>query len=556
MVDCAGLENRYTVPVSGVRIPLLPQSKRGKFTCKFCQGSPGIIKDNPPSSAEQKRQKSLPQPLPKGKGYLKSLPLGGDLEEAPHNPQQMAKDKIAYVCDNCGYDSQKWLGRCPSCGQWNTFKEVRIGAASSSASLRSVSGKSLISSAQLQKSLPLRLEEIESRNDPRIDLHDAEFNRVLGGGLVPGSIILLGGEPGIGKSTLSLQTVLGMPEKKILYVSGEESARQLKMRADRLRPNVGGNLRIFCETSLESILDALNEGIDGKAYDLAIVDSIQTIASENIDTAPGNITQVRECAAALLRYAKTSGMPIILIGHITKDGMLAGPKVLEHIVDTVIQFEGDNKHMYRILRGIKNRFGSTSEIGIYEMGQGGLREVINPSELLLTKEHEGLSGVAISSAIEGVRPFMIETQALVSTAAYGTPQRSATGFDQRRLNMLLAVLEKRVGFKLIQKDVFINIAGGLRVTDLAMDLSVIAAVLSSNVDTAIESGYCMAGEVGLSGEVRPVGRIEQRISEAEKLGFTHFILPKYNLQGINQKKYNIDLIPVRKVEEALRALFG
>lgn len=468
----------------------------------------------------------------------------------------MAKDKIAYVCENCGYDSQKWLGRCPSCGQWNTFKEVRIAAASSSAVAHGGLGKSNALVAQLQKSTPLKLAEIEGKNDPRIDMHDAEFNRVLGGGLVPGSIILLGGEPGIGKSTLSLQTVLRMHEKKILYVSGEESAHQLKMRAERLYPNIDSNLRILCETSLESILEALNKGIDGENYDLAIVDSIQTIASENIDTAPGNITQVRECAAALLRYAKTSGMPIILIGHITKDGTLAGPKVLEHIVDTVIQFEGDNKHMYRILRGIKNRFGSTSEMGIYEMGQGGLREVTNPSELLLTKEHEGLSGIAISSAIEGVRPFMIETQALVSTAAYGTPQRAATGFDQRRLNMLLAVLEKRVGFKLIQKDVFINIAGGLRVTDLAMDLSVIAAVLSSNVDTAIESGYCMAGEVGLSGEVRPVGRIEQRISEAEKLGFTHFILPKFNLQGINQKKYNIDLIPVKKVEEALRALFG
>ena len=290
--------------------------------------------------------------------------------------------------------------------------------------------------------------------------------------------------------------------------------------------------------------------------ELVIIDSIQTIATEDVESSAGSLSQVRECASALLRFAKSSGVPVILIGHITKEGTLAGPKILEHIVDTVIQFEGDQHYMYRILRSIKNRFGSTSELGIYEMQQNGLRQVSNPSELLLTQDHEGLSGIAISSAIEGVRPFLVETQALVSSAAYGTPQRSATGFDQRRLNMLLAVLEKRVGFKLMQKDVFLNIAGGLRVTDLAMDLSVIAAVLSSNVDTAIESGWCMAGEVGLSGEVRPINRIEQRIAEAEKLGFTHMIIPKYNLKGINPKKYKIELHPVRKVEEALRELFG
>jgi DNA repair protein RadA/Sms len=382
-------------------------------------------------------------------------------------------------------------------------------------------------------------------------MHDSELNRVLGGGLVPGSIVLLGGEPGIGKSTLSLQTVLRLPEHKILYVSGEESAHQLKMRADRIT-HTDNECLILCETSLENIFTHIKE----VQPDIVIIDSIQTISTEDVESSPGSITQVRECAAALLRFAKTSGTPVILIGHINKEGTLAGPKILEHIVDTVIQFEGDQHYMYRILRSIKNRFGSTSELGIYEMGQNGLREVSNPSELLLTDDHDGLSGIAISSAIEGVRPFLVETQALVSSAAYGTPQRSATGFDQRRLNMLLAVLEKRVGFKLMQKDVFINIAGGLRVTDLAIDLSVIAAVLSSNVDTAIESGICMAGEVGLSGEVRPINRIEQRVAEAEKLGFQRMILPKYNMQGFDHKRFKIELIPVRKVEEALRALFG
>ena len=323
------------------------------------------------------------------------------------------------------------------------------------------------------------------------------------------------------------------------------------MRADRIE-HTDNDCLILCETSLENIFTHIKD----VQPDIVIIDSIQTISTEDVESSPGSITQVRECAAALLRFAKTSGIPVILIGHINKEGTLAGPKVLEHIVDTVIQFEGDQHYMYRILRSIKNRFGSTSELGIYEMGQNGLREVSNPSELLLTDDHDGLSGIAISSAIEGVRPFLVETQALVSSAAYGTPQRSATGFDQRRLNMLLAVLEKRVGFKLMQKDVFINIAGGLRVTDLAIDLSVIAAVLSSNVDTAIENGICMAGEVGLSGEVRPINRIEQRIAEAEKLGFQRMILPKYNMQGFNHQKFKIELIPVRKVEEALRALFG
>ena len=463
----------------------------------------------------------------------------------------MAKEKTAYLCSNCGQESPKWIGKCPSCGQWNTFKEIKLGP-STSFTNKSVGGsKSLNVAGHIGR--VLRLNEISNHDDPRIDLHDGELNRVLGGGLVPGSIVLLGGEPGIGKSTLSLQTMLNLTEKRILYVSGEESAHQLKMRAERLTASgKGEHLLILCENSLEHIFEHIKE----EQPELIVIDSIQTIATEDVESSAGSIAQVRECASALLRFSKTSGVPVILIGHITKEGTLAGPKILEHIVDTVIQFEGDQHYMYRILRSIKNRFGSTSELGIYEMQQTGLRQVDNPSELLLTEREEGLSGIAISSAIEGVRPFLVETQALVSSAAYGTPQRSATGFDQRRLNMLLAVLEKRVGFKLMQKDVFLNIAGGLRVTDLAMDLSVIAAVLSSNVDTPIEAGWCMAGEVGLSGEVRPVNRIEQRIAEAEKLGFSHIIVPRYNLQGFNSKKYSIQLHPVRKVEEALRALFG
>lgn len=470
----------------------------------------------------------------------------------------MAKDKIAYVCSNCGQESPKWIGKCPSCGQWNTFSEIRIAATSPSSPSKSGTSRGGLHSATSigQKAGALRLRDISAHDDPRIDMHDAELNRVLGGGLVPGSIVLLGGEPGIGKSTLSLQTMLHLPEKRILYVSGEESAHQLKMRAERLVTDASllasDNFLLLCENSLEQIF----EHIKDVQPQLVVIDSIQTIMTEDVESSAGSIAQVRECASALLRFAKTSGVPVLLIGHITKEGSLAGPKILEHIVDAVIQFEGDQHYMYRILRAMKNRFGSTSELGIYEMQQNGLREVSNPSELLLTDDHEGLSGIAISSAIEGVRPFLVETQALVSSAAYGTPQRSATGFDQRRLNMLLAVLEKRVGFKLMQKDVFINIAGGLRVTDLAMDLSVIAAVLSSNVDTPIEAGWCMCGEVGLSGEVRPVARIEQRIAEAEKLGFQHLILPKYNLSGLNPKKFHIALHPVRKVEEALRALFG
>ena len=462
----------------------------------------------------------------------------------------MAKDKTAYVCDNCGHESVKWIGKCPSCGQWNSFKEIRVAPSVSGGGKRLAAGG--VGNTSSTRNTPMPISKVQAKDEPRIDLHDDDLNRVLGGGLVRGSIVLLGGEPGIGKSTLVLQTILRMPEKRILYVSGEESTHQLKMRADRIEENVADNVIVLSENALEKILMQVDE----VKPDLLIVDSIQTIESEVVDSSPGSIVQVRECASALLRYAKTSSVPVLLIGHINKEGVLAGPKILEHIVDTVLQFEGDQHYMYRILRSIKNRFGSTSELGIYEMQQNGLRPVSNPSELLLTRDHEGLSGIAISCAIEGVRPFLVETQALVSTAAYGTPQRSTTGFDQRRLNMLLAVLEKRVGFKLIQKDVFVNIAGGLRVTDLAMDLSIIAAVLSSNVDTPIDKEWCMAGEVGLSGEVRPVNRIEQRIAEAEKLGFTDMVIPKNNLSGIDPSRYKIKLHPVRKVEEALRILFG
>lgn len=408
-----------------------------------------------------------------------------------------------------------------------------------------------IAAVEVGKAKPMPLHEVEAGDEPRIDLNDAELNRVLGGGLVPGSLVLIGGEPGIGKSTLVLQTVLRMTGKRVLYVSGEESARQLKLRADRLASSPSDCL-IVCETLLEQIF----VHIKNTQPDLVIIDSIQTIMSELVDSSPGSITQVRECSAAILRFAKENHTPVILIGHINKEGSIAGPKVLEHIVDTVLQFEGDQHYMYRILRSIKNRFGSTAELGIYEMRQDGLRQVSNPSELLLTQDHDGMSGIAIASAIEGVRPFLIETQALVSSAVYGNPQRSATGFDIRRMNMLLAVLEKRVGFKLAQKDVFLNIAGGLRVNDPAIDLAVISAILSSNMDVAIDADVCMAGEVGLSGEIRPVNRIEQRIGEAEKLGFKRFVLPKYNMQGLDTRKWGIELVPVRKVEEAFRALFG
>ena len=457
----------------------------------------------------------------------------------------MAKDKTVYVCDYCGQESVKWMGKCPACNRWGTMKEMKIAAPSA----RSAASKALPQRGSGEGAVPLH--EIEAGAEPRIDMNDDELNRVLGGGLVPGSLVLLGGEPGIGKSTLTLQTVLRLQGRRILYVSGEESARQIKLRADRLGPSNEG-IFVLCETSLETIFQHIEE----MQPDLVVIDSIQTVQTETVESSAGSIAQIRECAAALLRYAKSGGVSILLIGHINKEGSLAGPKVLEHIVDVVLQFEGDQHHLYRILRSMKNRFGSTSEIGIYEMRHDGLRQVSNPSELLLTDNREGLSGVAISCSIEGARPFLIETQALVSTAAYGTAQRSTTGFDGRRLNMLLAVLEKRVGFKLAQKDVFLNIAGGLRVTDPAIDLSVVAAVLSSNGDMPIEGDVCMAGEVGLSGEIRPVSRIEQRIAEAQKLGFRRILIPLHNMNGLNPKQYNIELVPVRRVVEAVRELFG
>lgn len=454
----------------------------------------------------------------------------------------MASPKTIWYCTECGADSPKWQGRCPQCGAWNTMVEERA---------PSKKGGGAGAMRGLRTERPLRVSEIETSGEQRIKMPSGELNRVLGGGLVAGSLVLIGGEPGIGKSTLVLQNILAIKSRRILYVSGEESASQLKMRADRIG-RTADNVYIVCDTSLETILDH----IGSVKPELLIVDSIQTVASDAIESSAGSVSQVRECASQLLRYAKTSGVPVILIGHITKEGSIAGPKVLEHIVDTVLQFEGDRNYLYRILRSIKNRFGSTSEIGIYEMCQKGLREVTNPSEMLLSGNGEHLSGVAVGVTIDGIRPFLIEVQALVSTAAYGTPQRSVTGFDSRRLAMLLAVLEKRAGFKLAAKDVFLNIAGGLKVSDPALDLAVIGAILSSNIDTAIPHDVVMTGEVGLSGEIRPVTRIEQRITEAAKMSMRRIIVPKGNLKGFNRSKVEIEIVEVGKVEEALRALFA
>lgn len=454
----------------------------------------------------------------------------------------MAKTKTVYFCSNCGNESPKWLGKCPNCGEWNTYVEEKVQASA---------GKGTLLSHTATDSVPVKLAEINQEKEERIQMPSGELNRVLGGGLVAGSIILIGGEPGIGKSTLVLQNMLRIRSRRVLYVSGEESARQLKMRADRLGAD-GGECYIVCETSLEKIFRHIENCKPG----ILVVDSIQTVASDALESSAGSVSQVRECAAALLKYAKESGTPVILIGHINKEGSIAGPKVLEHIVDAVLQFEGDRHYMYRLLRSIKNRFGSTSELGIYEMTQVGLREVSNPSELLLSESDEALSGVAIGVTLEGVRPFLIEAQALVSTAAYGTPQRSVTGFDSKRMNMLLAVLEKRVGFKLAQKDVFLNIAGGLKVNDPALDLAVICAILSSNVDMPVAKGVCMSGEVGLSGEIRPITRIEQRIIEADKLGFSTIYIPKNNLKGIDTSRFGIRIVEVAKVEEVFRGLFA
>ena len=452
----------------------------------------------------------------------------------------MAKIKSVWFCSDCGAESSKWAGRCPSCGAWNTMVEEKV---------KSRGNDGLKRRADAVK--PQLMSEVEATAEERIKMPSRELNRVLGGGLVAGSLVLIGGEPGIGKSTLVLQNILSIKTRRILYVSGEESASQIKMRADRIGRE-GADLYIACDTSLENILDNIEEVNPG----LVIVDSIQTIASDDLESAAGSVSQVRECSARLLKYAKSSGVPVILIGHINMEGSIAGPKVLEHIVDAVLQFEGDNHYMYRILRSIKNRFGSTSEIGIYEMCQRGLREVTNPSEVLLSHTDDELSGTTIGITIEGMRPFLIEVQALVSTAAYGTAQRSVTGFDAKRMNMLLAVLEKRVGFKLAQKDVFLNIAGGLKVSDPALDLPVICSILSSNVDMPVPKGTCMAGEVGLSGEIRPVTRIEQRISEAEKLGMDTILVPKNNLKGIDLSGRTIKVVEVSKVEEAFRQLFA
>lgn len=455
----------------------------------------------------------------------------------------MAKVKSLYICSQCGADSPKWVGKCPNCGEWNTYVEELV--AKESGLKRTIAG------LNTERVRPVLLRDITSTEEVRLNLQDEELNRVLGGGLVKGSLVLIGGEPGIGKSTLVLQTVMRLKDLKTLYVSGEESDKQLKLRANRLSKE-NPNCYVLCETNLEQIfVQAQN-----LQPDLMIIDSVQTVFSETIESSPGSVSQVRECSASILKYTKESGVPVLLIGHINKEGSIAGPKVLEHIVDTVLQFEGDQHYMYRILRSIKNRFGSTSELGIYEMCQNGLREVSNPSELLLTQNHEGLSGVSIAAAIEGVRPFLIETQALVSSAVYGTPQRSATGFDLRRMNMLLAVLEKRAGFKLVQKDVFLNIAGGLKVNDPAIDFAVITAILSSSLDVSITPGVCMCGEVGLSGEIRPVNRIEQRILEAEKLGFSCILIPHNNLKGFDYGKCKIQIKQVKKVEEAFRYLFG
>lgn len=455
----------------------------------------------------------------------------------------MAKSAIksVYFCNSCGYESPKWMGRCPACGEWNTFVEEKVSAKKQSRQ------KGLLST---EGARPIKLSEIEPLDEPRIHMPSEELNRVLGGGLVAGSLTLLGGEPGIGKSTLLLQNILSIRNRRILYVSGEESASQLKLRADRLG-KVSDNTFILTETQLDRIFTQ----IENVKPQLVVVDSIQTIASSDIESASGSVSQVRECAAALLRYAKESGVPVILVGHINKDGAIAGPKVLEHIVDTVIQFEGDRQYLYRILRAIKNRFGSTNEIGIYEMVAKGLREVKNPSEMLLSdNREEEMSGIAIGVTIDGARPFLVEVQALVSSAAYGTPQRSVTGFDQRRLNMLLAVLEKRARFKLGQKDVFLNIAGGLKVTDPALDLAVVAAVMSSNFDVAVPRHAAFAGEVGLSGEIRTVTRIDQRVAEAAKLGSETIFIPSGNLKGIHDK-FNIKIVEVNKVTDVFEKIF-
>ena len=452
----------------------------------------------------------------------------------------MAKAKTYYFCQECGYQSSSWLGRCPECGKFGTFAEEVVG------------GERLkVKGERATLSTPKRIQEVTYSETKRIPTHCEEFDRVLGGGIVPGSLLLLGGEPGIGKSTLLLQTALAIHDRKLLYVSGEESEQQIKMRADRIGINTEQ-----CYVVSETVTQRIFEHVDAVQPDLLIVDSIQTISTEDIDSPAGSVSQIRQCTTEFQHYAKTTGVPVLLIGHITKDGTLAGPKVMEHIVDAVLQFEGDRNYGYRILRALKNRFGSTAEIGIFEMQGNGLREVPNPSEFLLSQRDETLSGAAVAATLEGARPMFIEVQSLVSSAVYGTPQRNANGFDMRRLSMLLAVLEKRCGFKLGAKDVFLNIAGGIRVNDPAIDLAVACAILSSNVDIPISPRICFAAELGLSGEVRPVSRVEQRVAEANRLGFEKIFVSKYNLRELDKKRYHIEVVPASVIEEAFRALFA
>ncbi|MCC8424482.1 DNA repair protein RadA [Mucilaginibacter sp. UR6-11] len=481
----------------------------------------------------------------------------------------MAKSKIAYFCQSCGFESAKWLGKCPSCQQWNTFVEEVIEKDNKAVPTWKVSN----STTQQRANKPVEVSEITFREEDRLLTPDKEFNRVLGGGIVAGSLVLIGGEPGIGKSTLMLQLALNMPNLKVLYISGEESEKQIKMRAERLsevqtlnkseieRPKseINKGCYILTETSTQNIFKQIEE----LEPDLVVVDSIQTLHSSHIESTPGSVSQVRECTAELLRFAKESATPVFLIGHITKDGMIAGPKILEHMVDTVLQFEGDRHHVYRILRTVKNRFGSASELGIYEMLGEGLREVSNPSEILLSQRDEPLSGITISATLEGMRPMLIETQALVSTSVYGTPQRNANGFDAKRMSMLLAVLEKRCGFKLGAQDVFLNITGGIKVEDPAIDLGLAAAIISSYQNIPIPFKTCFAGEIGLSGEIRAVNRVEQRIAEAQKLGFEQIYISKYNMPSAAQDKkrmdlsrYTIDIKMVANIEEVFELLFG
>lgn len=462
----------------------------------------------------------------------------------------MSKVKTAFFCQNCGYESVKWVGQCPSCSQWNTFVEELV-----QKEVKSNNGwKEFQDEKRTQKTIALH--DIKSTEEKRLLSPDSELNRVLGGGIVPGSIVLIAGEPGIGKSTLFLQIGLSLANSTVLYISGEESEQQIKMRADRIALDASArskeNFFLLTETSTQVIFQEIKK----LKPQLVIVDSVQTLQTPFIDSSPGSVSQIRECTAELQRFAKETNTPVFLIGHITKDGSIAGPKILEHMVDTVLQFEGDRHYAYRILRTLKNRFGSTSELGIYEMTDGGMRAVTNPSEILITQKEEQLSGIAIAATIEGMRPLLIEVQALVTQSVYGTPQRTVTGFDLRRLQLLLAVLEKRGGFHFGVKDVFLNIAGGLKIEDPSIDLAVLCALLSSYEDVPLPQQVCFAGEIGLSGEIRAVNRIEQRIAEAEKLGFEKIIVSKYNQKKTSKQKFNIEVVPMGRVEEVYQFLFS